>query len=50
MHLIYFGYEDVPSGRGIESHDAGIRNGVDFHEFSITYKVMYPFSKIGFKL
>ena len=33
-------------GKGTDFHHVGIRNGIDFQDFDIRYKVRYPFRKI----
>ena len=60
VHCTYFGYGDVPLGKGIyfqdisikngiNFHNFGIRNGADLQDFALKYKVGYTFSKNWYK-
>ena len=40
----FFGYRDVLSGRGINFHNLGIRNGIKFHDFGITVSTFAIFA------
>ena len=60
VHYICFGYGDVPSGgyqfslywrkERYRFHNFGIRNGTNFRDFVMKYKVGYSFLKNWYKV